>query len=282
MSCWSPTRAYATQGLTKNAETGLVAGGCELTVFDDVEADPPSHVIERAVALCRDKGIELVASIGGGSALDTAKLVAYLAKTPDRLDDIYGVGLAKGERLPLLLVPTTAGTGSEVTPIAIVTTPTTEKKGVVSPRLLPDWAILDPELTLGSARARHGGDRHRRHGACDRSLYKQAQEEPDVGSAGAAGACLAVGQCPHGLRRRLESRSAIADAAGFDAGRHGIRQFAGRRGSCACLSDRRDIPRAAWFVECPGPDAGAAVQFAGSGRALCRTGADRRSQDRRE
>ena len=91
----------------------------------------------------------MVASIGGGSALDTAKLVAYLAKTPDRLDDIYGVGLAKGERLPLLLAPTTAGTGSEVTPIAIVTTPTSEKKGVVAPRLLPDWAILDPELTLG-------------------------------------------------------------------------------------------------------------------------------------
>ena len=68
-------------GLTGNAEAGLVAGGCELTVFDDVEADPPSHVIERAVALCRDRGIELVASIGGGSALDTAKLVAYLAKT---------------------------------------------------------------------------------------------------------------------------------------------------------------------------------------------------------
>src|SRR5712671_4923131 len=136
-------------GLTKNAEAGLVAGRCELTVFDDVEADPPSHIIERAVALCRDKGIELVASIGGGSALDTAKLVAYLAKTPDRLDDIYGVGLAKGERLPLLLAPTTAGTGSEVTPIAIVTTPTTEKKGVVSPCLIPDWAVLDPELTLG-------------------------------------------------------------------------------------------------------------------------------------
>ena len=140
-------------GLTGNAEAGLAAGGCELTVFEDVEADPPSHIIERAVALCRDKGIELVASIGGGSALDTAKLVAYLAKTPERLDDIYGVGLAKGERLPLLLAPTTAGTGSEVTPIAIVTTPTTEKKGVVSPRLLPDWAILDPELTLGDRKS---------------------------------------------------------------------------------------------------------------------------------
>ena len=71
-------------GLTGNAEKALIDGGCELTVFEDVEADPPSHVIERAVAICRDKGVGLVVSIGGGSALDTAKLVAYLAKTPDR------------------------------------------------------------------------------------------------------------------------------------------------------------------------------------------------------
>lgn len=136
-------------GLTRDAEAALAAAGIALTVFEDVVADPPSHIIEAAAELCRSQGVDVVLSIGGGSALDTAKLVAYLAKTPDRLDDIYGVGLAKGERLPLLLVPTTAGTGSEVTPIAIVTTPTTEKKGVVSPRLIPDWAILDPELTLG-------------------------------------------------------------------------------------------------------------------------------------
>lgn len=136
-------------GLTKGAEASLAAAGTEVSVFDDVVADPPSHVVEAAVAACQNNKIELVLSIGGGSALDTAKLVAYLAKTPDRLEDIYGVGLAKGKRLPLLLAPTTAGTGSEVTPIAIVTTPTTEKKGVVSPVLIPDWAILDPELTLG-------------------------------------------------------------------------------------------------------------------------------------
>jgi alcohol dehydrogenase class IV len=135
-------------GLTGDAEAALSAARISVTIFDDVVADPPSHVIESAAALCRDQKIELVLSIGGGSALDTAKLVAYLAKSPDRLDDIYGVGLVKGQRLPLILVPTTAGTGSEVTPIAIVTTPTTEKKGVVSPRLIPDWAVLDPELTL--------------------------------------------------------------------------------------------------------------------------------------
>ena len=135
-------------GLTRAAEASL-AEAAELTVFEDVVADPPAQVVEAAVALAQEKQVEAVVSIGGGSALDTAKLVAYLARSDDRLDDIYGVGLAKGQRLPLLLAPTTAGTGSEVTPIAIVTTPTTEKKGVVSARLLPDWAILDPELTLG-------------------------------------------------------------------------------------------------------------------------------------
>ncbi len=142
-------RGVRAAGLTRNAEAAIAEAGIALTVFEDVVADPPSHVIEQAAELCRERGVDAVLSIGGGSALDTAKLVAYLAKSPDKLDDIYGVGLATGERLPLLLVPTTSGTGSEVTPIAIVTTPTTEKKGVVSPRLIPDWAILDPELTLG-------------------------------------------------------------------------------------------------------------------------------------
>lgn len=142
-------KGVRTAGLTKAAEESLSAAGVAVTVFDAVVPDPPSHIVEAAVESCRASEIDVVLSIGGGSALDTAKLVAYLAKTPGRLDEIYGVGLAKGERLPLLLMPTTAGTGSEVTPIAIVTTPTTEKKGVVSPALIPDWAILDPELTLG-------------------------------------------------------------------------------------------------------------------------------------
>ncbi|MGR4847197.1 iron-containing alcohol dehydrogenase [Rhizobium ruizarguesonis] len=136
-------------GLTRNAEAAIAEAGIALTVFDGVVADPPSHVIEAATEICREHGCDAVVAIGGGSVLDTAKLVAYLAKTPDKLDDLYGIGLATGERLPLLLVPTTAGTGSEVTPIAIVTTPTNEKKAVISPRLIPDWAILDPVLTLG-------------------------------------------------------------------------------------------------------------------------------------
>ncbi|EKD61526.1 MAG: hypothetical protein ACD_54C00200G0002 [uncultured bacterium] len=87
--------------------------------------------------------------LGGGSSLDVAKLVALLAMGDETLQGIYGVGNAKGPRLPLILVPTTAGTGSEVTPISIVTTGTAEKMGVVSPVLIPDVALLDPELTYG-------------------------------------------------------------------------------------------------------------------------------------
>jgi alcohol dehydrogenase class IV len=71
----------------------------------------------------------------------------------EKLADVYGVGLVKGRRAPLILAPTTAGTGSEVTPIAIVTTGESEKKGVVAPQLLPDWAVLDAELTLGLPRS---------------------------------------------------------------------------------------------------------------------------------
>jgi alcohol dehydrogenase class IV len=78
-----------------------------------------------------------------------AKLVALLAASGESLSDIYGVGIAKGPRLPLLAIPTTAGTGSEVTPISIVTTGAHEKKGVVSPLIIPDIALLDPDLTLG-------------------------------------------------------------------------------------------------------------------------------------
>jgi alcohol dehydrogenase class IV len=81
--------------------------------------------------------------------MDVAKVAALLAGSREALAAAYGVGNARGPRLPLALVPTTAGTGSEVTPIAILTTGAAEKKGVVSPLLLPDLAVLDADLTLG-------------------------------------------------------------------------------------------------------------------------------------
>jgi alcohol dehydrogenase class IV len=80
--------------------------------------------------------------------MDAAKLVALLVPGHQQLPDAYGVGNAVGPRLPLILVPTTAGTGSEVTPISIITTGKSEKMGVVSPVILPDIALLDPGLTM--------------------------------------------------------------------------------------------------------------------------------------
>lgn len=136
-------------GLADAALAGLREAGIEPWVFADVVADPPEAMVLEAVRGARGAGVEGVVSVGGGSSLDTAKLVAVLAGSDQAIGAIYGVGLVEGGRLPLVLAPTTAGTGSEVTPIAIVTTGASEKKGVVAPQLLPDAAVLDAELTLG-------------------------------------------------------------------------------------------------------------------------------------
>ncbi|MFN3768493.1 MAG: iron-containing alcohol dehydrogenase [Ectopseudomonas guguanensis] len=138
-------------GLLEPLLPGFARAGMGVQVFDQVLADPPEAVVLAAVAQARELQAELVVGFGGGSSMDVAKLVALLAH-PDcgqALSEIYGVGNARGRRLPLIQVPTTAGTGSEVTPIAIVTTGETTKMGVVSPLLLPDLALLDADLTLG-------------------------------------------------------------------------------------------------------------------------------------
>lgn len=136
-------------GLRALVEPLLPALGTAVRVFDGVQADPPVAVIEQALAAARAHGADGVLGIGGGSSLDVAKLVALLARSGEPLEAVYGVNQARGPRLPLLAVPTTAGTGSEVTPIAIVTTGEGQKQGVVSPWLLPDRALLDAELTRG-------------------------------------------------------------------------------------------------------------------------------------
>ena len=136
-------------GMMDGALASLAQARIRVTVFSDVQADPPEHVVEAAVNAAREAGVDGVVGFGGGSSLDSAKLVALLARTPQARPDIYGIGLAGGPRLPLIQVPTTAGTGSEVTPISILTTPSHEKKGVVSPLLYPDLALLDSRLTLG-------------------------------------------------------------------------------------------------------------------------------------
>jgi alcohol dehydrogenase class IV len=136
-------------GVLKAALDGFAASGRVVSVYTDVLADPPEGAVLAAVEAARAFGADTIVGFGGGSSMDTAKLVALLLGKAQALPDIYGIGLAQGPRLPLIQVPTTAGTGSEVTPISIVTTPSSEKKGVVSPLLYPDLALLDATLTLG-------------------------------------------------------------------------------------------------------------------------------------
>ncbi|MGQ2951839.1 MAG: iron-containing alcohol dehydrogenase [Agrobacterium sp.] len=136
-------------GLVQPALASLTEAGAETSIFTGVVADPPEAIIHAAAAQAVTFGATGVLGIGGGSSLDVAKLVALIAKSGEALDTIYGVGKVTGERLPLVLVPTTAGTGSEVTPISIITTGEHQKKGVVSPVLLPDVALLDANLTIG-------------------------------------------------------------------------------------------------------------------------------------
>ena len=93
-----------------------------MTVIDDVVADPPESVVLDAAERARQADAEVVLGLGGGSSMDVAKLLAVLLAGQQPLADMYGVGKVSGQRLPLVQMPTTAGTGSEVTAVSIVTT----------------------------------------------------------------------------------------------------------------------------------------------------------------
>ena len=136
-------------GLAAAPAASLEQAGITAHVYSDVQADPPEAVVLRAVQFAQANAIDIVIGLGGGSSMDVAKLIAVLAGSGQLLAEAYGIGNVKGERLPLVQIPTTAGTGSEVTNIAIVTTGETTKMGVVSPQLYADLAILDAKLTLG-------------------------------------------------------------------------------------------------------------------------------------
>ena len=136
-------------GIMNAALNSLAGAGISVAIYKGVLADPPESVVQDALALADQVDANGVCGFGGGSSMDVAKLVALLRGSGESLSDVYGVGNASGMRLPLIQVPTTAGTGSEVTPIAIVTTGETTKQGVVAPQLLPDLALLDADLTLG-------------------------------------------------------------------------------------------------------------------------------------
>jgi len=137
-------------GLLEDVKTSLQSMGIPFIIFDGVEPDPRIEVVEKSVQVAKKEGINLIIGLGGGSSLDIAKVTSILITNPGEIDQFFGIDLVPNPGLPVILVPTTAGTGSEVTPIAILSDPKEKlKKGIVSPTLFPEVAIVDPKLTLG-------------------------------------------------------------------------------------------------------------------------------------
>lgn len=120
-----------------------------VTVFEGVEENPATDTCDRAAELCRECGCDGIVALGGGSPMDAAKAVAVLARNGGRCGDYFGAEQYRKTPLPLVAIPTTAGTGSEATPYAvIVDAESRSKKTIKGAALFPRVALLDPDLTV--------------------------------------------------------------------------------------------------------------------------------------
>jgi alcohol dehydrogenase class IV len=137
-------------GLLESIEKSLQSVGLPFVIFDGVEPDPRIEVVEKSVQFAKKEGIDIIIGFGGGSSLDIAKVTSIMINNTGKIDSFFGIDLVPNPGVPLILTPTTAGTGSEVTPIAILSdTKEKLKKGIVSAYLFPEVAIVDPKLTVG-------------------------------------------------------------------------------------------------------------------------------------
>jgi alcohol dehydrogenase class IV len=135
--------------LLKPVKESLESGGIPYAVFDKVEPEPPSRLVGEGVKQCKSEGCDLVVGIGGGSSLDVAKGIAIMAINEGDVIDYGGMDMVPKRGLPKILLPTTAGTGSEVTRVIVVTDEKENvKKAIYSLYCLADVAIVDPLLTI--------------------------------------------------------------------------------------------------------------------------------------
>ena len=143
-------KGVARAGLIERPKALLEAAGIAVTILDDT---PPEPEVDQANAIfnaAKNAACDIVIGVGGGSAMDVAKLIAVLLNNDVTLRELLNKTPIAKRGLPTLMIPTTAGTGSETTPNSIVLVPEDELKvGIVSPKLMPDCVILDPKMTLG-------------------------------------------------------------------------------------------------------------------------------------
>ena len=135
-------------GLLDGVEESIRSAGVEHIVYDGVQPDPTFAIVAEAKKAC--SGCDAVVAVGGGSVMDTAKAVAAAVANHTSAEALAGMLKVRRRPLPLIAVPTTAGTGSETTVAAIISDSATHsKKQLLDPKLVPMFAILDPELTVG-------------------------------------------------------------------------------------------------------------------------------------
>lgn len=136
-------------GLVKQVTDPLEAENIQVDIIDEVVPEPPFENLEQIARGIRDQGYDVFVGIGGGSALDVTKALAIMMTNPGDVRELVGIEKVRNKGIPFILIPTTAGTGSEVTYNAIFTDIRDNvKKGIVSPYLLPDVAIVDAALTV--------------------------------------------------------------------------------------------------------------------------------------
>lgn len=136
-------------GLLQGIERSLEENTICYTIFNEVEPNPSAKVVEKGLQFLKEERCDVVLAVGGGSSIDTAKAIAAMATNEGNILDYEGVGLLSNEPIPLIAIPTTAGTGSEVTASTIITNKETLfKAAIISPHLFPKMALLDPLLTI--------------------------------------------------------------------------------------------------------------------------------------
>lgn len=135
-------------GYVDIAQQSLQQAGIKVIVFDNVIADPPVDMVNEAISSARYHQCDLIIGLGGGSSIDTAKIVALHANAFDSISDILDTDLSEFKKVPLFAIPTTAGTGAESTFVSVITAIDGSKKAIYTPKILPDVAILDATLTL--------------------------------------------------------------------------------------------------------------------------------------
>ncbi|MCS7201434.1 MAG: iron-containing alcohol dehydrogenase [Dictyoglomus sp.] len=136
-------------GILEKIEKSFNNYQCELFIYDKIPPEPPYYFVDEGAEIIENNNIDAVIGIGGGSALDIAKAIAVKCKLPDSIWNYIGADKIPKKGLPCILIPTTAGTGSEVTRVSVLINPETkEKLSIASDYLYPDVAIVDPYLTL--------------------------------------------------------------------------------------------------------------------------------------